>query len=68
MDHAAHLLAHGSLPIKAIASQVGYSTPYSFSVAFRRARGCPPSEFRERIAERPSMESTADQQAGRITR
>lgn len=53
MDHAAHLLAHGSLPIKAIASQVGYSTPYSFSVAFRRARGCPPSEFRDRIAESP---------------
>ncbi len=50
MDHAARLLVHGELPVKAIAAQVGYSTPYSFSAAFRRARGCPPSEFRERTA------------------
>lgn len=49
MDHAAHLLAHGSLPVKAIAAQVGYSTPYSFSAAFRRARGVPPSAFREQV-------------------
>lgn len=54
MDHAAHLLAHGGLPVKAIASQVGYSTPYSFSAAFRRTRGCPPTEFRQRIAKAPS--------------
>jgi AraC-like DNA-binding protein len=47
MDHASRLLAHGGLPIRAIASQVGYTTPYSFSVAFRRAHGCPPSQFRE---------------------
>jgi AraC-like DNA-binding protein len=51
MDHAAHLLVHGSMPIKAIASQAGYATPYSFSVAFRRARGCPPSEFRRQVAK-----------------
>lgn len=49
MDHAAYLLAHGELPVKAIAAQVGYSTPYSFSAAFRRARGLPPSEFRDQI-------------------
>src|SRR6056297_1154924 len=49
MDQAAHLLVNGGLPVKAIASQVGYSTPYSFSTAFRRTRGCPPTEFRERI-------------------
>ncbi len=46
MDHAARLLAHGDLPVKAVAAQVGYSTPYSFSAAFRRSRGCPPSVFR----------------------
>lgn len=50
MDQAAHLLVNGGMPVKAIASQVGYSTPYSFSAAFRRARGCPPSDFRERFA------------------
>lgn len=45
MDHAARLLVHGGLPVKAVASQVGYATPYSFSAAFRRSRGCPPSKF-----------------------
>jgi AraC-like DNA-binding protein len=50
MDQAAHLLVNGGMPVKAVASQVGYSTPYSFSAAFRRARGCPPSEFREQMA------------------
>jgi AraC-like DNA-binding protein len=50
MDHAARLLAHGDLPVKAIATQVGYSTPYSFSAAFRRSRGCPPSVFRAKAA------------------
>ncbi len=50
MDQAAHLLVNSVMPVKAIASRVGYSTPYSFSAAFRRARGCPPSDFRERFA------------------
>lgn len=52
MDHAARLLAHGDLPVKAVAAQVGYSTPYSFSAAFRRSRGCPPSVFRTRATPR----------------
>ena len=51
MDHAARLLAHGDLPVKAVAAQVGYSTPYSFSAAFRRSRGCPPSVFRTQAAD-----------------
>jgi AraC-like DNA-binding protein len=51
MDHAVQMLLHGGLPVKAIASQVGYSTPYSFSAAFRRTRGCPPSEFRDQMAQ-----------------
>jgi AraC-like DNA-binding protein len=49
MEHAERLLAHGDLPVKAVAAQVGYSTPYSFSAAFRRSRGCPPSAFRTRV-------------------
>jgi AraC-like DNA-binding protein len=53
MDEAAHLLVNGGLPVKAIASQVGYSTPYSFSAAFRRTRGCPPTEFRQRASRFP---------------
>jgi AraC-like DNA-binding protein len=51
MDHAARLLASGDLPVKAIAAQVGYATPYSFSAAFRRGRGCPPSVFRAQAAD-----------------
>jgi AraC-like DNA-binding protein len=51
MDHAARRLAHGDLPVKAVAAQVGYSTPYSFSTAFRRSRGCPPSVYRARIVQ-----------------
>lgn len=50
MDHAARLLAHGHLPVKAVAAQVGYATPYSFSAAFRRSHGCPPSVFRTQNA------------------
>lgn len=46
MNHAARLLAHGDLPVKAVATQVGYATPYSFSAAFRRIHGCPPSDFK----------------------
>ena len=56
MDHAARLLAHGGLPVKAVAAQVGYSTPYSFSAAFRRSRGCPPSVFRTRRASTESSD------------
>lgn len=52
MDHAATLLAHGELPVKAVAAQVGYSTPYSFSAAFRRVQGCPPSMYRTQGADR----------------
>ena len=51
MDHAARLLAHGDLPVKAVAAQVGYSTPYSFSAAFRRSRGRAPSVFRAEVGE-----------------
>lgn len=52
MDHAARLLAHGDLPVKAVAAQVGYSTPYSFSAAFRRSHGCPPSAYRTHVDSR----------------
>lgn len=58
MAHATHLLAHGELPVKAIAAQVGYATPYSFSAAFRRAHGCPPSAFREQVS------GSADESSG----
>ncbi|MDZ7676683.1 MAG: AraC family transcriptional regulator [Acidimicrobiales bacterium] len=54
MEHAAHLLTHGDLPVKAVAAQVGYSTPYAFSAAFRRSRGFPPSHVRRRLDQGPA--------------
>ena len=56
MDQAARLLTGGSLPIAAIATQVGYATPFSFSAAFKRHHGVPPSTHRrrDRPASRPS--------------
>ncbi len=50
MDEAARLLAHGDLPIKAIATRVGYASPYSFSTAFRRTYDRSPSTFRAEVA------------------
>ncbi len=66
MDQAANLLAHGDLPIGAIASRVGYSNPYSFSTAFRRNFGSPPSRFRAQIAALRTP-SASDGGASRVT-
>ncbi len=47
MDHAARLLVNGRLPVAAVAVQVGYSSPFSFSTAFRDFHGCSPTSFRD---------------------
>jgi len=49
MDEAAHLLAHGNLPVHVIAGRVGYATACSFSAAFRRTFGTPPARFRDEV-------------------
>lgn len=46
MRHAAFLLEGGHDPLKVIARAVGYSTPFSFSHAFKRHHGCSPQEYR----------------------
>ncbi len=43
---AADLLRSGQDSVTAVASQVGYSTPYSFSSAFKRLRGTSPTGYR----------------------
>lgn len=48
MNHAANLLAHSDLPVKAIAAQTGHGSAFSFSAAFRRTFGCAPTLFRKR--------------------
>lgn len=48
IDHAKRMLATDE-SIKAIAYSLGFSSPSSFSFAFRRATGRTPREFRQRL-------------------
>lgn len=47
---AADALRDPDVGLAAVASQVGYSTPFALSNAFKRVRGISPSEFRRRTA------------------
>jgi len=49
---AAHLLARTDLPVKAIASRVGYASRSSFTRAFVAHHGAPPTDFRDTAADR----------------
>lgn len=51
MDHAARLLVNGGLPVSTVAAQVGYSSPFSFSTAFRQHHGRSPTAFRASLEE-----------------
>jgi len=46
---AQRLLCETDLPLKVIAAELGFSTPSSFSFAFRRATGGTPASFREQL-------------------
>jgi AraC family transcriptional regulator, regulatory protein of adaptative response / methylphosphotriester-DNA alkyltransferase methyltransferase len=46
MEHAAELLARGSLPVQAVAGAVGYRQAAQFAKVFRRHHGVSPSSFR----------------------
>ncbi len=48
---AADLLAQPGATVTSVSRQVGYSTPYSFSAAFKRVRGASPTDHRARQAE-----------------
>ncbi len=43
---AADLLRSGDASVGAVATEVGYSTPYAFSSAFKRVKGVSPSRYR----------------------
>ena len=45
---AADLLRHGNLTIGAVASRVGYGSPFALSTAFKRIQGVSPAQYRER--------------------
>jgi len=47
MQRAKHLLLDPALRISHVAEQVGYTNPKAFSIAFRKACGIPPTEYRE---------------------
>lgn len=53
LERAAGLLRETDAPLATIARQVGYSTEFAFSAAFRRAHGMPPGSFRR--MPRPAM-------------
>lgn len=50
MHQATQLLRDTTLPAFRIAELVGYSTPFSFTKAFTRELGVPPSTYRQRTA------------------
>ncbi|MBN1672982.1 MAG: helix-turn-helix transcriptional regulator [Kiritimatiellae bacterium] len=54
VDQAAHLLRHSSLPIKAIAAQVGIPDPHLFNKVIRRTLGVSPKRVRSRRRDRVS--------------
>src|SRR3954453_4108892 len=46
MQRALELLQNGALPVRDVASSVGYRQPAQFAKTFRRHHGAPPSSFR----------------------
>ena len=53
LERAAELLRAGARPLSKVAAEVGYRSTSSFSMAFQRHHGVPPSELR-REARRPT--------------
>ena len=48
MRRAMDLLREGRMPVRDVASSVGYRQPAQFAKTFRRHHGAPPSSFRGR--------------------
>jgi AraC family transcriptional regulator of adaptative response / methylphosphotriester-DNA alkyltransferase methyltransferase len=46
MQRALELLQDGTMPVRDVASSVGYRQPAQFAKTFRRHHGAPPSSFR----------------------
>jgi AraC-like DNA-binding protein len=53
MRQAAHQLASGTLTLDQIAGHAGYDSRSSFARAFRKAYGSDPTEYRDRLSQRP---------------
>ena len=50
LERARALLGETTLPLKQVASRLGFGTPSSFSLAFRRATGTTPGRYRREAA------------------
>jgi AraC family transcriptional regulator len=48
------LLAETTLPLKVVSHALGFARPSAFSVAFKRATGEVPKEYRRRVSVKPS--------------
>lgn len=59
LSMAADLLLDPDTTLAAVARQVGYSTPYALSTAFKRVRGVSPREHRRRMVRDESCSSAA---------
>jgi AraC family transcriptional regulator len=55
LTKAQRMLCETNLPLKVIAAELGFSTPSSFSFAFRRATGGTPASFREQLRKAVSL-------------
>lgn len=58
MERSAELLVESSLPVSAIAHQVGYQSPTQFTKAFRRHYQLAPSQLRKTKSKRPTNGAT----------
>lgn len=54
LERARALLSGTTLPLKQVASRLGFGTPSSFSLAFRRATGTTPGRYRREAAPPPA--------------
>ena len=54
LDRGCRWLLETDMPMTDIASELGFSSPSYFAECFRKAYGCPPSEYRRRHRPGPA--------------
>jgi len=62
LARAKHFLEDNRIMIKQIAHRLGFSSPSAFSVAFRRATGMSPGDYRAKVCSWESRLSTASEE------
>ncbi len=54
-EKALHLVRHTGVPLKRVASELGFNSDASFNMAFKSWTGTTPMKFRKAIPARPSI-------------